>query len=109
MKLAQVVDNGPASMGAIGWVAAVLLVVLLCAAIVLAVVLIQYLLVKTRALHGDLKASESRTTDSRTVASSIPSSVVFTPDYRSAAAVPPENPHSGPTQTMNPPRPRTRI
>jgi hypothetical protein len=43
------------------------------------------------------------------VASSIPSSVVFTPDYRSAAAVPPENPHSGPTQTMNPPRPRTRI
>lgn len=104
MKLAQVVDNGPASMGAIGWVAAILLVVLLCAAIVLTVVLIQYLLVKTRALHGEVRSAERVT-----LAGSIPSSVAFTPDYRSAAAVPPENPHSGPTATPNTPRPRTRI
>lgn len=105
MKLAPL-DNGPGSLGAIGWIAAILFVVLLCAVIALTVVLIQYLLAKTRAVHGEAKLPEPA--ERPTAAVSMSSSVAFSPDYRSAAAVPPENPHSGPTQTLNP-RPRTRI
>ena len=103
MKLAPL-DTAAASTGALGWIAAILFLVLLCAVIVLVVVLIQFLLVKIRAMQDAPKSS-----DAVPAALSASSSVAFTPDYRSAAAVPPENPHSGPTPTLNTPRPRTRI
>lgn len=95
-------DNAFASTGALGWIAAILFLVMLCAVIVLVVVLIQFLLLKIRALQDAPKSAEGAR-----AALSTPTSVALTPDYRSAAAVPPENPHSGPTPTLNP-RPRTR-
>lgn len=107
MKLAPL-DNGPASAGAIGWIVAILVVVLLCTVIALSVVLIQYLLVKTRVLQGE--ANSPGRAEGETAPAAKSSSVPFSPDYRSAAAVPAENPHSGPTATLNnSPRTRTRV
>ena len=103
MKLAPL-DNAFASTGALGWIAAILFLVMLCAVIVLVAVLIQFLLVKIRAMQ-----QASGPADGVPAAVSMSSSVAFRPDYRSAAVVPPENPHSGPTPTLNNPRARTRI
>jgi len=103
MKLAPL-DDAFASTGALGWIAAILFLVMLCAVIVLVAVLIQFLLVKIRAMQH---APES--TDGVPASVSMASSVAFTPDYRSAAAVPPENPHSGPTPPLTNRRTRSRI
>lgn len=99
-----VAEEGPAAMGAIGWIASILFLALLCSVIVLVIVLIRFFLLKTRAVQG---AAKPKTTEGP-VDASVSSPARFLPNHRGAAPVPPENPHSPPTGRLATPRPRTR-
>lgn len=85
--------------GPISWIAAILLIALLLALLVLAVTLIRYVSTRTQMLRQENEKPPTPVNVSV-------SSTSFMPDHRTAAPVPPENPHAPPTPPVGTPRPR---
>jgi hypothetical protein len=85
-----------AGMGALGWMLGIAALLLVCAAIVLAVVTIRYVALKTRSLEEH---------PPRVVPGAV-AVLTRSPGHQNASPVPPENPHSPPTPAVGNPRAR---
>lgn len=111
-------ENIIQTLGPLGWVIAVLLLVLICAAIVLAAVATRALLMRMRLAEapgsgraaarsvGTAQVGASNARAGRGSALPAHAARVQTGSFQAASPVPPENPHSPPTPPLGSPRGR---